>query len=94
MAVTFITVPVTPTTLIVEGYGVAESKSLIVTKVELVKEFVVQTLLPVDRKFVTIPKLLEPSCNCSTAMSVSPQAPLAVKEKLRLTGGPPAVNAP
>ena len=63
-------------------------------KAESANELVAETILPIDRKLVTIPKLLEPSCNCSTAISASPQAPFAVKVKFRLAGGPPAVNAP
>ena len=94
LAVTLMTVPLTPDTLIDDGYGVAAPMSGAVIDIEFVKELVTNPVLPVDRRFVTVPKLFVPSCNWSTAISVSPQVPFAVKVKLRLTEGPPAVSTP
>ena len=94
LAVTLVTVPLTPETLIADGYGVAVPMSGAVIEVEFVNALVTEPIFPMVRKFVTIPKLFVPSCNWSTAMNVSPQMPFAVKVKFRLTEGPPAVSTP
>ncbi len=70
LTVTLVTVPLTPETLIADGYGVAVPMSGAVIDVGFANALVAEPIFPMVRKFVTVPKLFEPSCSCSTATRV------------------------
>src|SRR5712671_3604047 len=68
-----------PDTTMVDGYGAALVASRMFMVPALANELVAAPVLPMARKLVTRPSELAPSCSCSTAISVSPQTPFAVK---------------
>src|ERR1051326_6008538 len=49
---------------------------------------------PNCRLNATVPRLVKPSCNCSTGLNEPPQVPLARKVNCLLTAVPPAFNTP
>src|SRR3989442_14497321 len=94
VTVTLVTEPVTPETVIVDGYGLPGPLSGVVIGFGFKNVFVILDIAPSRKVFVTMPRLLGPSCSWRTAVSMAAQLPLAVKGKGLLVAGPPAVKAP
>src|SRR6185312_10475820 len=99
--VTLITGLVMPATVMFDGYGVAGDPVVapvpvagitIAVAFEKVDEAVL--VVPSWNVYVTVPRLMAPSCSCRVAVMLVPQVPLATKVNGCDTAGPPATTTP